>query len=62
MKVHELESEAITALPARLETSDFNAAYVALGQSNVGVQIGYHTGQALFQANLARITVAQLNA
>lgn len=62
MKVHELEFEAITALPARLETSDFNATYIALGQSNVGVQLGYRTGQALLQANLASITVAQINA
>jgi hypothetical protein len=62
MKLHEIETEAITALPARLETSDFNAAYVALGQSNVGVQLGYHADQTLIQANLARITVAQFNA
>jgi hypothetical protein len=61
MEIDKLSEESLSALPARLETSDTNWASVGLQQGNVGVQLGAYSGQLAFQANAARITVAQIN-
>lgn len=60
--MRELESEAIVALPDRIETSDFNFSGIGLHQTNVGIQVGAATMQAMMQANLAGVTVTQTNA
>ena len=61
MKLHQLESEMLTALPERMETSDYNFSGVAIHQGNLGIQIGGVAMQAMLQANLASVTTTQTN-
>jgi hypothetical protein len=60
MNTFELETETITALPARIETAT-NAALVGVSQGNLGIQIGAVAFQAMGQANLAGVNVTQVN-
>lgn len=59
MSIHELETESVTALPERLETSEFNVAGVNLSQSNLSVQIGGRSMQLASQSNWAGVAIIQ---
>lgn len=54
--------EAIERLPERLETSDFNASLILLGQRNAALQVALGSAaQGIAQGNAATVTVVQVN-